>query len=105
MKRWSKLGLLLASLAAAGPAVAHETGDRAMGIVASLTAARIVIRASDGHAVEFAITPETTFVRGDRPARREEVRIGERAVVHGKRRGDSLDAVRVKLAPAAPVTP
>jgi hypothetical protein len=104
MKRWWMMGALVAALAAS-PAVAHEKGDRAMGVVASLTAERIVIRASDGHTVEFAITPETIFVRGDRPARREEVRLGERAVVHGKRRGDSLGAVRVKLVPAAPATP
>jgi hypothetical protein len=105
MRCWPKLGLLLASLAAAGPVVAHEQGDRAMGIVASLDADRIVIKAADGHTVEFAVTPETIFVRGERPTRREDVRIGERAVVHGKRRGDSLGAVRVKLPPVAPATP
>lgn len=104
MKRFTMGALLLASLAT-GVAGAHEKGDRAMGAVASLTAERIVIRAADGHTVEFVVTPETIFVRGDRPARREEIRIGERAVVHGKRQGSSLGAVRVKLGRAAPATP
>ncbi len=97
-----KLQLTVVCLVAAfvaGPAVAHEKGDRAMGVVESVTTDRIVIKAIDGHAVAFAVSAETRFFIADRPARAEDVRPGQRAVVHGKRRGDGLTAVRVKLSP------
>jgi hypothetical protein len=93
--RW-KVVALVASVAAA-PAAAHEKGDRAMGVVESITAERIVVKASDGHSVAFTVTPETRFFRGDKPARPEDVQVGQRAVVQGKRDGERVEAVRVKL--------
>ncbi|HEX9399356.1 MAG TPA: hypothetical protein VF912_04525 [Anaeromyxobacter sp.] len=96
MKLEPKIIALVAALAA-GPAVAHEKGDRAMGVVESVTPDRIVITASDGHAVAFAVTSETRFFLGDKPVRAQDVRRGQRAVVHGKRSGDTRTAVRVKL--------
>lgn len=99
MKRWSKLSLLLFSLVAM-PASAHERGDKAVGVVVSVTTERIVVKAADGHELGFTVGPETLFVRGERPARPEDVRVGERAVVEGKRLGDEVRAVRVRLGPA-----
>jgi hypothetical protein len=92
---------VLAAVAAlvAGPALAHEKGDRAMGVVESVTAGRIVITASDGHAVEFRVSPDTRFFVGEKAVGAQDVRTGQRAVVHGKRIGETLTAVRVKLAP------
>jgi hypothetical protein len=85
------------------PAHAHEKGgDRAMGVIESVSGDRIVVKASDGHLVEFAVTAETRFVEGERTLRREDVRAGRRAVVQGKRAGERLEAVRVKLGPAPP---
>lgn len=102
MKHLWKIGILFAAFAAlaARPAVAHEQGDRAMGVVLSVTTDRIVIKTADGHPVTFTVTPETIFLRGESHARPEDVRPGERAVVHGKRVGETLQAVRVKLGPA-----
>jgi len=79
------------------PARAHEKGDRAMGVVESVTAEKIVVKAADGHSVAFTVTPETRFFRDDKPARPEDVRVGQRAVVHGRRAGERVEAVRVKL--------
>jgi hypothetical protein len=91
-----KIVAVLAALAAV-PVAAHEKGDRAMGVVESVAPDRIVVKAADGHAVTFAVTPETRFFRGETPARVGDVRVGQRAVVHGKRAGDTLQAVQVKL--------
>ena len=104
MNRLWRTGILLAAFAAlaARPAVAHERGNRAMGVVASVTTDRIVIKTADGHPVTFSVTAETLFFRGESPARPKDVRAGERAVVHGKRVGEALQAVRVKLGPAPP---
>jgi Domain of unknown function (DUF5666) len=98
MKRASKLlALVAANVLAAAPAAAHERADRAMGVVESVTAERIVVKASDGHALSFTLTPQTRFLRGKKPSRAEDVRVGERAVVHGKKAGERIEAVEVKL--------
>ena len=101
MRHLRKAGILLAALTSliAAPAVAHEPGDRAMGVVASVTAERIVFKTADGHPVTFSVTRETRFLRGESPARPEDVQAGERAAVHGKRVGEALQAVLVKLGP------
>ena len=72
-----------------------------MGVVESVTAERIVIKASDGHSVSFTVTPGTRFFRGEKPARPDDVRAGERAVVQGKRAGERVEAVRVRLGATA----
>jgi len=95
-----RMVLALVAVLIAAPAGAHEKGDRAMGVVESLTAERIVIKAGDGHSVAFTVGPDTQFLLGDRPVRPEDVRLGQRAVVHGRRKGEALQAVRVKLGPA-----
>ena len=97
------VALTLAVGLAPSAARAHEQGGRAMGVVERVTAEQIVVKASDGHSVPFAVTQGTRFLRGEKPARAEDVRVGQRAVVLGKQSGDRLEAVRVKLGtPAAP---
>jgi hypothetical protein len=90
--------LAVAATLATAPALAHEKGGRAMGVVESVTASRIAIKTSDGHVVEFELTPETRFSRGSTTVPAADVRVGARAVVHGARKGDVLQAIDVKLA-------
>jgi hypothetical protein len=97
---WKATLAVLATLAAA-PALAHDHGDHAMGIVEKVAPDRIAIRTADGHVVEFAVTRETRFSQGKAGAAVRDVRVGERAVVHGARAGDGLRAVEVKLPPPA----
>ena len=66
MARTLKVLAVVAALSATA-ALAHEKGgDRAMGVVESVTADRIVITATDGHAVAFKVSPETRFFVGRR---------------------------------------
>lgn len=103
MRRLAGVVVALAAALATGTARAHETGGRAMGVVQSVSPDRLAVRASDGHEVVFAVTPETRFLRGKQPARAGDVRVGQRVVVHGKKAGGALQALEVKLgaAPAA----
>ena len=100
MKRTMRFMALVGALAVAAPAAGHEKGNRAMGVVESASAEKIVIQTADGHPVAFTVTKDTQFFRGDVPARPEDVKPGQRAVVHGKRTGERLEAVRVKLGAA-----
>jgi hypothetical protein len=97
MKRIMTFVVLIATLEAT-PAVAHEKGgDRAMGVVESVSTERIVIQTADGHPVAFTITKDTRFFRGAEPVRFDDVKAGQRAVVQGKRFGEDLRAVDVKV--------
>jgi hypothetical protein len=99
MKRMTVVLALAAGLMAGWPTRAHEQGGRAMGVVKSVTAEQIVLQTPDGHLVEFVVTKDTLFLQGGRAARREDVRVGRRAVIQGERSGERLQAVRVKLGP------
>jgi hypothetical protein len=101
MRKTSTILAVAAALLAA-PAAAHESAERAMGVVESVTPERLVVKAADGHGVAFVITGETRFFKGEKPASAADVRAGQRAVVHGRKAGDEVHALRVKLAPAPP---
>ena len=93
--------VVLGAMFVATPAAGHEKGDRAMGVVESVSAQRIVVETADGHPVAFTITKDTRFFRGDESVRLEDVKAGQRAVVHGKRLGEELHAVQVKIGVSA----
>jgi hypothetical protein len=90
--------LFVAAALVASPALAHEHGGRAMGVVQSITPDRIVVKTSDGHEVPYQVTKETRFMAGDKPGRAAAVRVGQRVVVHGERTADGLHAIEVKFA-------
>ncbi|WP_242344625.1 DUF5666 domain-containing protein [Anaeromyxobacter terrae] len=92
--------MALVPLLATSPAAAHEEHGRAMGVVQSVTAEQLVVKTTDGHSVAFTVTPETRFFQGEKPARREDVQAGQRAVVQGTRDGERLRAITVKLGTA-----
>lgn len=96
-----RLGILVLALTTGAllpkVAIAHERGDRARGVVERVDRAEIAVKASDGHVVAFVVTADTRFTRGDSAATLDEVDVGERVVVEGRRSGERLEAVRVKL--------
>ena len=87
-----------------GLAVPHERGDRARGVVERIDEAALAVRASDGHVVTFETTPETRFVRAGVPVERADVQLGERVVVDGRRNGERLEAVRVRMGARTPAS-
>ena len=57
-------------------ALGHEAGDRARGVVERLDESSIQVKTSDGHAVTFAVTESTRFLRGTVDAKRTDVKLG-----------------------------
>lgn len=88
-----------AALLVASAAAAHEGGGDARGVIKALTAERLTVETAKGEK-SFALTPETSYARGSAPARREDLRPGERVVVHACERGDRLEAIEVRAGPA-----
>jgi hypothetical protein len=96
VKRVVVIGALVAPALGAG----HEGGLDARGTIKTIGADEVVLSTAQGKDQAYALGPDTKFRRGAAPARREDVRAGERAVVHARREGDKLHATEIRLAPA-----
>ena len=105
MARFITVLAAVAAMAVATTARAHEGGVDVRGVVKAVTPEGVEV-ATAKEVRAFAITPATEFVRGGAPARREDVRPGDRVVVHGRERGGRTEAVLVKIgAPPPPAAP
>lgn len=90
---------LLAMLAIPAVALAHGTGVHARGTIKEVMPDRVVLTGK-GPDQAFAVDASTRILRGDGSVRIEDVRVGERAVVHARRDGERLRATEIRLAPA-----
>lgn len=96
MARIQVLLAIAAAAAIATAARAHQGGVDVRGVVRIVAPDRIEVATANGIRA-FALTPATEFVKAGAPARREDVRPGDRVVVHGRASGGGLEAVLVKI--------
>ena len=95
--------LLTLALAGAGtltlaPAFAHEGHHHtAMGTVKAVEAAKLDLETKDGKVETFALTDATTYQRADAASTREDVAVGERAIVMYETKDSRNLAIEVKL--------
>lgn len=95
--QWTLAALF--ALAVGAPAVAHEGHHHnAMGTVRAVAAAELQIETKENKLESFVLTDATTYKRGDAAARREDVKVGERAVVMYETKDGKNLAIEVKLA-------
>ena len=99
--------VVVASVVWANAAHGHEGGTDARGTVSGIDAERITVQTERGTEQAFTLTARTEFVKGQEPARREDVKPGLRVVVHARRNGDQLEArlVRIPAPTAGRATP
>jgi len=77
---------------------AHGTGPRIMGIVRAVTEHAITVETMQHQQVTLQLDDETTY-RGDSGAAQlQDVRVGDRIVVHGENRPGGLFAEVVRFA-------
>ena len=89
--------LLSLAIATAIPALAHEGGKHVRGVVKAISKDQITVATADGRAAAFALAANTRIHRGGAAIGFEAVRVGERAVVHGKPGAGGFVATEVKL--------
>ena len=95
--QWTLAALVAVTVGA--PAVAHEGHHHnAMGTVRTIAAAELQIETKENKLETFVLTDATTYKRGDATARREDVKVGERAVVMYETKDGKNLAIEVKLA-------
>jgi hypothetical protein len=88
--------LLAVCAAAVGPLRAHEGGHDVRGTVGSVDSQELTVKTSHGEE-KFVLTPDTEFVKDGAPASAGDLKPDDRAVVHSKKKGGHLEAVKVEF--------
>ncbi|HEY1306778.1 MAG TPA: DUF5666 domain-containing protein [Vicinamibacterales bacterium] len=99
MKRWM-LGLALAALVLAAPAVAGAKAAHAhkvSGTVASIQGDTVTVKESDGKTVTVTLDSKTQYTRGKAATERSALRVGEHIVAHGTKEKDAIVATTIKI--------
>ena len=96
--RSAMIGAVAAALFAPGPSRAHEGGVDARGTVVRVSGEEIVVTTSKGERKRFAVTERTEVRRGSEPVTIDAVRVGERAVVHGRKAASHVEAASIRVA-------
>lgn len=94
---------VVAMLAASAPAFAHGNETHVMGVVKSVNGDKVTVTTSKGD-ITVALDSKTTITRGDETATRDDLKVGERVVIHAKKEKGELIATAVKLAPKSAAT-
>jgi len=101
MKPTIRVATLLATVAISSSLLAHEGHHHdAMGTVEAIGAEQISLAVNEEETLTFVLTEATEFKRGDESVPREDVLLGERAVVMYEKKDGVNAAVEVKLAPS-----
>ncbi|TMB36307.1 MAG: hypothetical protein E6J58_13930, partial [Deltaproteobacteria bacterium] len=70
------------------------------GVVVSVSGADLTVKTSHG-SEKFVLTPETEYVKDGAPATSDDLKTSDRVVVHGKKKGSRMEAVKVQFTSTA----
>jgi hypothetical protein len=79
---------------------AHEGGHDVRGVVVSVSREDLTVKTSHG-SEKFVLTAETEFAKNGAPATAEDLKASDRVVVHAKKKGSRMEAVKVEFASTA----
>jgi hypothetical protein len=77
-------------------ALAHGGGPHLKGTAAAISADQITVEGTDGRSTVAKITPQTRFIAGKAVGKREDLKQGDRVIVHTRKQGDGLEAIEVR---------
>lgn len=103
MKRRNLIvGLLLTS----SSVLLHAHGGmiHVMGTVTGITDHSVTVETTDKKSVEVLLADTTTYLNGSRPSGRNELKVGDRVVIHAVKVKDALQAHEVRFSAAAPAS-
>jgi hypothetical protein len=104
-RKWGTvlIAALTAAVLGAGALRAHEGhGHEAKGTVKAIESAKLTLDTTEGETVEFVLDESTKFVRGTTAVKREDVAVGERAIVTYHEMQGMKHVSEVKLAEKKP---
>ncbi|HZO99803.1 MAG TPA: DUF5666 domain-containing protein [Terriglobia bacterium] len=99
MKR--RLIALWLFLAMAVVAWAHGDEQHVMGTVSKIDGTTITVKAPDGTPKTVMVTSDTKYEKAGAAAKLEDLKVGDRVVIHARKMGDMLHATSVRIGEAA----
>ena len=104
LNRKNRFALLISliSLFLATIVFAHEGGKHFLGTVKAVDANHLTIVTKANDTVTLKLLPTTKFVKSHQPAALQDLKAGERVVVHAKQDGQSWDAEEVQFGASSP---
>ena len=76
---------------------AHGDEIHVMGTISKIDGTTITVTGSDGTSKSVVLDPETKFIKKSSPAKREDLKVGDRVVIHAKEVSNALHATEVKI--------
>lgn len=80
---------------------AHGDEQHVMGTVSNVNGMNITVKTQDGSLTTVMVTSETKYLKASSMAKLEDVKVGDRVVIHAKKMGEILHATEVKIGVAA----
>jgi len=77
--------------------LAHGNELHIMGTVTNITTSSITVKTQDGHSVDVSVARDTKFMRGAQPISANDIKTGDRIVVHARKNGEKLIATTVAV--------
>ncbi|HYA96527.1 MAG TPA: hypothetical protein VEH49_00415 [Methylomirabilota bacterium] len=90
---------LAAALLTAGAVRAHEGKKHFMGTVTRIEPKMIAIEGKDAKTVQITLTSATVYVKDKKPAKFQDIALGDRVVVHATPKGTGYEADEVEIGP------
>ena len=91
------LGVTASLLLLVTTILAHGNEVHVMGTVTNITTTSITVKTQDGHTVDVSIAQDTKFMRGAQPISANDIKTGDRIVVHASKNGEKLMATTVAV--------
>lgn len=80
--------------------VAHGDQQHVMGTVTKIETGSISVQTTAGEVKVVMILPTTKFLKGTTAVTQQDVKVGDRVVIHAKPEGNALHATEVKIGAA-----
>jgi Domain of unknown function (DUF5666) len=98
----------LACLVCVSSARAHGSQRHVLGTVSELDATQLVVKTNDGKTQSILRNADTKYVHGESAATADDLKVGDRVVVHASPSGDPPTATTIRFStpknPGAPTT-
>jgi hypothetical protein len=95
MKRMITLGLVV--MLAGGSLFAHGKGQHVMGIVTAMTVDSFTVKTTAKYPVTVYTMAHTKYEKGDAAASINDLKVGDRVVIHATKMSDKLMATEVRF--------
>jgi hypothetical protein len=91
------VGLMLVCLVGVSSVMAHGSQKHVLGTVTELDASHLVVKTNDGKTESILRNADTKYVHGESAAAADDLKVGDRVVVHASPGGNPPTATSIRF--------